>query len=297
MKKGFISVLILTIGMICMAGCGKIKENKVRQFAETFAGYAAANSIDSVKAVYPTAKFGAVAPLSKDSIEISDKEEKFITVKYGADKWIEVEENEDGSFTVINSKGVASFPEENMKIAKGTGMMAQASSDNELVDMIMDTAFTEWLKDKAYEDFKSALTLTEGPSKLNSKEMWDDYGDWSTFKQASLPVTVTNNSNVPISASDYSISYTDQHWNCCDIEGWGYTKKTAKGKDLQPGESTTITLTTIYTQFWNGSSGSGGIQPRVKSPTISWKISKDKVFENFKPKGTEYQEYKATKLK
>ena len=99
MKKGFISVLILTIGMICLAGCGKIKENKVRQFAETFAGYAAANSIDSVKAVYPTAKFGAVAPLSKDSIEISDKEEgKPVTVKYGADKWIEVEENEDGSF-------------------------------------------------------------------------------------------------------------------------------------------------------------------------------------------------------
>ena len=294
MKKGFISVLILTIGMICLAGCGKIKENKVRQFAETFAGYAAANSIDSVKAVYPTAKFGAVAPLSKDSIEISDKEKgKPVTVKYGADKWIEVEENEDGSFTVINSKGVASFPEADLKIAKGTGMMAQASSDNELVDMIMDTAFTDWLKDKAYEDFKSALTLTEGSSKLNSKVVYDyDFESYVTQLQSKVPVTITNNTNTPISGSDYNVSYTDQHWTCCDVEGWQYSKKTAAGKDVGPGESVTIELKTIFTEHGSVQTNS---QPRVKSPTISWKISKDKVFENFQPKGTEYQEYKATK--
>ena len=87
----------------------------MQDFAESFSGYLKANQLDSIKAVYPSANFDSIAPLTADSIQITETNGIY-RIDFGGNKWIEAKENEDGTFTVENSNGIAAFPRTNMKL-------------------------------------------------------------------------------------------------------------------------------------------------------------------------------------
>lgn len=296
MRKTAFYILPLCLGLLCLVSCGGNKK-KVHSFAESFAGYVNQGQTDSMKAMYPSAEFDMEVPLSVDSITVNKTDDPNIfKVDYSSSKWIEVKINENGSMEIVKSKGIASLPAADRQLAESTGMFAAAASDADLINMANDQDFRNWLSDKAYDNFTSQVTLKEGASSHNSKMDWDDYGEYSKFLQGQLIVEITNNSKTPIDASDYVVSFTDKHWNCCDVEGWGYSKKTAPGQTIAPGETVTVTLKTGFTEHWNGwDAQRHSIKPVVTSPSINWKISKEAIINKYQANGTEYQEYAKSK--
>lgn len=111
----FAVVCLTIVGIIACASDKRNKGNKVQDFAESFSGYLKANQLDSIKAVYPSANFDSIAPLTADSIQITETNGIY-RIDFGGNKWIEAKENEDGTFTVENSNGIAAFPRTNMKL-------------------------------------------------------------------------------------------------------------------------------------------------------------------------------------
>ncbi len=84
--------------------------------------------------------------------------------------------------------------------------------------------------------YAEALTLVPGKMKI----LW--YTD-NEGGAAILPVTITNNTDIPFSAADYTIGYTREYAVCSDgSEPNKFQNKTGKTQDIAPGSSVTITL-------------------------------------------------------
>ena len=96
---------------------------------------------------------------------------------------------------------------------------------------------------EAGKQFKNALTMKKG------KESKKWIGD-TTDPNISVPVTIHNNTDIPIKGSDYSIAYTYGYTDGVDEDGDGcddyidfFNKKAKKkGVDIAPRSSVTITI-------------------------------------------------------
>ena len=262
---------LLCLGLIGIYSCSQ-NQKRVQTFADTFVGYANGDQLDSIRAVYPTANFDSVAPLNSDSIQIAETDGVY-HIDFGSTKWIEIKENEDGTFTIENSKGIAAFPEDKYNVAVNTGMLNDSISDTKAQELMNDSTYFAWLNDKAEESYKNAISIKDG--KLSyGREVAP--GASNVKKQ----VTLTNNTNSDIKKDDYEIL-------CTTIISTGeyyeqYTKSTS-GCDLKANESVTIPLQIK------------GIST-IKNPRIKLKISLEEfVSKYYKPTGKEYQDYLESK--
>ena len=252
--------------LICFTvSCGNKK--KVQTFVETFAGYVNSNQMDSIKAVYPSANFDSIAPLSADSIRITETNGIY-RIDFGGNKWIEAKENEDGTFTVENSNGIAAFPQDKYEIAVNTGMLNDSIPDVKKQELLRDSTYFEWVNDKAINELKENLKFSRGKIKALG---------YDPPYNITWPVTVTNKGNSTINGSSYNvITRWFSYWGDGD-PGKG-TKITIKGEDLAPGETKTFTFR--QKAF------------ALSPPTLEYNISnKDFILKNYKFTGNEYQEY------
>lgn len=267
MKKTCLLTL-LCLGLLGVISCSQNKK-RVQAFAETFVGYVNANQMDSIKAVYPTANFDSIAPLTADSIQITETEGLY-RVNYGGSQWIEVKENEEGTLTVENSKGIAVFPQEKYEIAVGTGMLNDSIPDIKAQELLNDSTYFAWLNDKVSRDLKENLKFSRGRIKTET-------GNNSISYNITWPVTVTNKGNSTISGSSYNVTTRWYSYWGDGNPGKG-TKITIKGEDLAPGETKTFTFR--QKAF------------ALNPPTLEYNTSdKDFILKMHKPTGKEYQEY------
>lgn len=279
MKK----ILYFAFSLFLLAACGGNKETKLQEFADNFARYVNDSQIDSIKAVYPTANFDSVAPISTTSISISDNGNDTYKISYSEEKWIEVEFENDGTVIVLESRGIAAFPAEKYEIGKNSGMFSDNPTDVTMAERLNDSAFFSWLNQKGANAQSNIVSLTPGSITYKSKMGEDAYGDYIRQYQAVEDITVTNNTSTYIKGSDYSVSFVYKLWTCCENEGWWSKNKTISGVDLGPGESKSITLTSDYDEW--------GKKPKIESPKINLKISKEEAAKFYQPSGNEYQEY------
>lgn len=271
MKKLF---YFATCGLIfittaCSGGAGG-KEQKAQTFAEAFAGYVNANQLDSIKAVYPTLNFDSIAPVATDSITINEVDGT-TRIDFGGGKWIEVTEGEAGDVTVVNSKGIAVFPEDKLQLALNTGMLTPEVTDVKSQELLNDSTYFDWLSKKSNS---GDCVIQIKPGKLKSTYRGE-------AQKGSMTVTLTNLSDSPISRSDYTIAYkTNESNGYTDNSRRNYTKNnTHKGIDLKPNGSGTIDLSKWETyKFYNFE-----VKP-VKGKESAIKKQSDFT-------GKEYQEY------
>lgn len=281
MRKLLLGAAALFLMVSCGGNGDKQAEenNKVQKFAEKFAGYVNANQMDSIKAVYPTANFDSVASLGNDSISISEIGPDSFKVNFTPAKWIDVKIGADGKMTVVNSKGIACFPEDKYQTAMTTGMLNDSTDDVKANELLKDDAYFEWLKKNSEK--KSDYIIKISPGKY--KNIWKP--QWGEGSKGSITVTLTNLSDQAISGSDYSITYKTYESNgYTDSSRRNYTKNnTHKGIDLGPNKSGTITLSEWETyKFYDFKiKPAAGKEERLK----------------FKPTegGNEYQEYLKSK--
>ena len=279
MKK----ILFFALSLILLSACGADKENKVENFGKNFAAYVNASQLDSIKAVYPSANFDAVTPVSADSLTVIENGNGTYRISFSGDTWVDVTVEENGDIKVLESNGIAAFPEEKYEMGKNTGMFNDNPTDVVKAERLNDSAFFEWLNQKAAKASSNAVSLTPGTISYNFKMDYDAYDDYVRMYQAVEKVTVTNNTSADIKGSEYSVSYVYKTWACCEYEGWVPSSKTVPGVNLAPGESKTITLTSTYDEW--------GKKPKLENPRVNLKISQQDAAKFFQPSGAEYQEY------
>ena len=279
MKK----LLFFAVSVFLLAACGGNKDNKIQDFANSFATYVNNGQIDSIKVVYPTANFDSVAPISTDSISISEIGKGEYKINFSSDRWLKVKLDFDGKLKVQESQGIAAFPADKYETGMKSGMFSDDPTDVEIYERLNDSDFFIWLKEKAANAQSNIVSLTPGSISYNSKMGYDAYDDPVRQYQAVENVTVTNNSSTHIKGSDYNISYVYKLWTCCDNEGWWSKNKTVSGVDLAPGESKSISLTSEYDEW--------GKKPKIENPKINFKASQEDAAKFYQPSGNEYQEY------
>ena len=256
---------LLCLGLISIYSCSQ-NQKRVQTFADTFVGYVNGDQLDSIRSIYPTANFDSVSPLNSDSIQIAETDGVY-HIDFGSTKWIEVKENEDGTFTIENSKGITAFPEDKYNIAVNTGMLNDSISDTKAQELLNDSTYFAWLNEKVSKELKESLKFSRGMIKTSGGE--PNYN-------ITWPVTVTNKGNSTINGSSY---YVATRW----YSYWGDgrpgkgTPITIKGEDLAPGETKTFTF----------KQKAFALNP----PTLEYNLSSKELLKLFKPTGKEYQEY------
>lgn len=261
--------LALFISIFALISCDGDKQ-KVKEFSEKFADFVNKSELDSIRSVYPDADFESYSPLSTDSISVVETGKDSYRVNYSANKWIEVRVSLKGVMNVVDSKGVVVFPKDKYDIALKTGMLNDSTTDIKTHELLNEKSYFEWLNNKVSQSLKSDISL-------NYKKPNFHMTYYSEAITGTMVCTVTNNTNHFISGNDYSISYQIESENCTDgsIPNSFY-KKSKKGVDLQPGASANITLNHINC---------------VGFKKVTLEYDKKGDFKDYKPTGTEYQEY------
>ncbi|MDE7414511.1 MAG: hypothetical protein K2N05_12100 [Muribaculaceae bacterium] len=274
MKK----LILFALPFMLLLSCGKSSEsNKVITTAETFARYANNNHLDSIKMIYPTADFDSVARISIDSISVKDLGNLQYRVNFNPSQWIELKEKEDGSLTVVGSRGVAAFPPEKYRIALQTGMVADSISDLKVKQLLNDSTYFSWLNDRIKSQTKEPIALTQGKRTL--KHGVDLQGRPCEGSVERLECTVTNTTERPIAGKDYAITYTYSYYTCSDGSSPdGRARDRKLGVDLAPGESAKITL--------------AAMDYGIKNVAVKFNVPVDSFYDASKSyTGKEYAEY------
>lgn len=274
-KNVLLGVAVTFLVISCSANKSEKPQEEsgdVQTFAESFARFVKANQIDSIKAVYPTANFDSVVSIGNNSISITESGAGLFKIYYTPDKWIDVKVSTDGKMYVENSRGIAAFPEEKYQTAKNTGMLSDSINDVKTQELLNDEAYFKWLKNRSKKSKENALTLKAGKAKMG-RGYGEGLSDWT------MNCTVTNNLPVKIKGDQYKIAYTlvgageeGNNWKP------SYFKRSISGKDIEPNQSITITIS---------DKGDG-----IKNPTIVMQLPKNEDHSiSSKPRGNQYQEY------
>lgn len=110
---------------------------------------------------------------------------------------------------------------------------AEKAAENARLDSIRQDSINQA---QAEEMYASALTLTPGKKAIKQ-------GPGECYN-ISMPVTVTNNTDITLEPSDYIVNYTEVYETSSDgTTPPAYTKKSATGSTIAPGASATVTLT------------------------------------------------------
>lgn len=121
---------------------------------------------------------------------------------------------------------------DSVRIADSIAAAQQAAEQARLDSIAQDSI----AKAEAAKMYDNALTVT--PGKKSSRPSM--YSENIIF---TWPVTITNNTTVPISSSDYKVTYTEAIATCSDGSSPDrYSTASTSGPDIAPGESVTVVI-------------------------------------------------------
>lgn len=272
MKKLMLGAICLSAMMLC--GCGE-KNDEVRDFAIRFAEKVRANQMDSVLLLYPDAKGIEAMSISyiPDSVAISEDGAGEYTVNYASGVKMKMKKNADGTMTVSETYGMASFPTEELKFAQQTGLLEDGINDAELARRMADADFIPWLRDR-FIKYRAKNLKVKGDMKLiKDIQFMMDTGI--------IGAEVSNTTDRKIDGEDYKVVFKYRY---VGMGGDDVFKVEKPGKDVEPGQ--TVMITTEFT---------GHEFP--EKAYVDTQLGLDELFKKyFTPKGTEYQEYLASKI-
>ena len=269
----FLSISIAFSGMLlnsCGGGNKLTSEEEVRNYGKYFVEKLSANQLDSLKYTYPDLTVAeSLVPVSSDTIVVVETNPGQYDVTLAKGITLKVRRSEDGKISVIESKGLFSFPSDKVKIAKKTGMWDDKLSDGQLNERMKDKEFFKYIKNKKNLNSKHIIKIGD---------FYDDYpedeirgsGVYEGYQK------LTNTTGTEIKGSDYSIVYYCLSWYGEDEEKWTEVKP---GKTIPAHGSVRV-------------DASSGYHGGCTVEKIKWKLSDAQLQEKFAPyTGKEYQEY------
>lgn len=277
MKKFyFLLGLSFVIGAVLLSSCNGSKklspEDEVRNYGKYFVDKLAANQLDSLTSTYPDiVKADSLAPLWTDSIIVVESTPGNFDMTISQGVTLKVNLSDDGNITVTESKGLFAFPAKKVEVAMKTGMWNGELTDAQLSELMKDDAFFAYIQDKVKKSTSKILTVGE---EVLSNDMM------------TLNTPIINNTDQPISGSDYKIIVTEYYpdydtgMSLADMD-WKSSTRSIQGKDIPPHGKYIFKADMVYM-------GRGG--DHVKGVKIT--IPEEELASRFASfTGNEYQEY------
>lgn len=279
-------LLLAAVGGLFLSSCSHDKkatpEDEVRRYGKYFVEKLSANQLDSLKSSYPDLSAAdSVMKIQSDTILVADKGSGKYDVTLAEGITLKVSRADDGKISVTESHGLFAFPADKLATAKKTGLWDASLTDKQLSERMKDDGFFAYIKSKQPS---AGNIITIGKFVSQS----DGFGGTGYY-------TLTNNSDVAISGTDYTISvvstyptYEPEAPNA--VADWVTKKSSEPGKDIAPKGSVKITSEIVHTF------AGGDIGPEKELKGIQWKLSPEQLQEKFASfTGKEYQEYLNTK--
>lgn len=176
--------------LLFVAGCSK--SDSVEGFANDFADKLSKNQVRALAETYPDIleAESLYKPSAKDEITVNQlsNPDKYEVV-FAPEVTMIVGKNKKGEFVVEESKGLFTYPEEKLQIARQTGLWDDTLNDAEMAKRMQNTAFFAYLEEKR-ADANSLLSL----------------GAYHKTGYGEGYFTVTNNTDQEIKGNEYSVT-------------------------------------------------------------------------------------------
>ena len=270
-----LTIVLLLMALIGAVACKKIEkanpEEEARNFGKYFVEKLSENQLDSLVDYYPQiVEAISLTPVESDTIMVTEIAPDQFELTLSEGVTLTVGRSNKGNFEVYQSRGLFSFPDDKIDLAKKTGMWEEGLTDAELNERIKDDDFFEYLNNSI--QYKISNIITIGKFKGSS-----DGGTMGMGTQ-----TLTNNSDVDLDGSEYSIVSNWTYIDYAALEG----EEEEKGTSVNRGHPIKAHGTYTDDEVYSGYHGTGIINK------IKWKLSPEQLREKFAPyTGNEYQEY------
>ena len=271
LMKKFLSRAVLLL-LLSFVSCDNNKD--VEQFVSDFATAVKAGDKNAIAKMYPGAanvdEF--TTDFKMDSIQINeDNMTGGHMVSLGNGIWLVVTGKEKESFRIVKSRGLFTFPKEQMAFAQETGWVNINMDDQELLKAFADSDFFDFLFDRTVEQLKKNVTTEVNWEKSDIKCMVDE--------PSTIVAQVTNKGSHAIRGEDYKVIMS------CEMFG----ANEVKGKDIAPKE--TIYLSTRFP--------AEGVGRQIYNAALKFNINeaskREVVSRYYEVKGGEYEEFLKTK--
>lgn len=272
MKNLFSLSFLLALVFLLSASCQNKKENgvsaedDVTRFAQWFVAKVSAGETDSIKPVYPGIEFGKdFVSVNADTVQIYEFLPDQFEVSLSNGVRMKVDRSNKGTMSIIETRGLFSFPKEKVELAKQTGMWDDGLNDVQLAERMRDEEFFKYIKNLLVTDSNKIITVGAFVSASGEIEGEGWY-------------PIYNNSNVKIEGREYSIVMDEWNYDK-ETDTEIYTTVTRPGKDIQAHGSAQVKV-----------GGGGADGNKIKS--IQWNLSPEEIEAKFATfTGNEYQEF------
>ena len=275
MKPFFLISSFCCFLLIMTASCNKETENKaINAFAEQFVKQLNSGDATSVKKAYPNAAEvdSFTRGFVETDIQISrDRMTNGYCVSLGEGNWFVVVGKDASSFRIIKSHGLFAFDNKMINLAEKTGWIAPKMNDKQIAEALSDTAFIDFMTDKALASLQKYVLTSNEESLGNSFDI-------------NVKVTIHNKTSKTLYGSDYKIKVFST-WMGGEDE-----KKFIAGRDVNGNDS----ISTTTSLLMNGSGGTGFYSEVI---LLTDKLSKKEIIEKYYvPDINDYKEYLKTKI-
>ena len=263
------------------------------QLVEQFAKAIEADDWQTVCQLYPNAEKAAALDISfnNDSVVVThQKDNDTIDVRLSYKQSLRIVKDDNGQMHVVSSKGLFSYPSDQIDFALKTGWIYASLDDVECAERLNEKGFVSWIEKKAIAAMQSKVKVIQ-----SSVKRGENVGSWGTHSADvyNYEVVLENMNNCDIAADTYIVGVVVKGY---DFTWWadeGETKSpySESGNSLTgkmiPGKGT-VTYSWVGEEY--GGAHSGRIPEKLECNVI-FNPSKEVAIAAYEPTGKEFSEY------
>lgn len=197
MKKIYFLLFAVTVSLF--TSC-KREESKVRAFVDDFANKVIENDVRSlhkmILGVEECEDF-ALENYSASNVVI-EKQDDGYHVNFSDDRFIIVNKDAKGKFTVESTYGIVVFDPDLYDFAVRTGWISKYMDDATVASLLSDYEFRDFMIDRITEDLRTKITVSGG------------HAGGASMKN--IIVNVNNDTDYNIPAEAYKVLYSVSYW-------------------------------------------------------------------------------------
>lgn len=273
------------------------EEREVKDFVERFAKAVELGDNNLLHQLYPNAENAESLHVTyhKDSVAITHMDgNDTIDVKLSHLQSLRlVNDVATKNMYIVSSKGIFTFPKEDVEFAMKTGWLNPKLDDVANTERLKDNGFMPWLNKKAVEVMKANVKVVK-----SSLRMGEELSSMGTTEERAVnySVVVENKNNCDIAGNAYIVKVEEKGfyftWWPDEETKEPYTEPC----NLLTGKAIPSNGTVTYS--WVGSCVGGvhsGNRPQKLVSKVILNISEQEAIAAYEPNGTEYEEYLESK--
>jgi hypothetical protein len=269
------------------------------QFVEQFAKAIEADDRQTVCQLYPNAEKAEAFAISfnKDSIVVSHQNgNDTIDVRLSYKQSLRIVKDDNGQMHVVSSKGLFSYPADQINFAMKTGWINPSLDDVECAERLNEKDFVSWIEKKAIAAMQSKVKVIQ-----SSVKRGENVGSWGNQSADvyNYEVVLENMNSCDIAADAYIVGVV--------VKGYDFTWWADEGETKSPYSESGNSLTGkmiprkgTVTYSWVGEEyggAHGGRVPEKLECNVIFNPSKEVAIAAYEPTGKEFSEYLNSKVK